>query len=75
MHVAVVGFTQVDDMMLGPLVDNRGPTHTHALLPDSPAIDAGDDSICPDTDQRGVIRPRDGDKDGDARCDVRAFEY
>jgi hypothetical protein len=28
--------------MLGPLADNGGPTWTHALLPGSPAIDAGD---------------------------------
>ncbi len=26
---------------LNSLADNRGPTMTHALLPDSPAIDAG----------------------------------
>ena len=29
--------------MLGPLQDNGGPTFTHALLPGSPAIDAGTD--------------------------------
>jgi hypothetical protein len=28
------------DPLLGPLQDNSGPTFTHALLPDSPAIDA-----------------------------------
>jgi len=27
--------------LLGPLADNGGPTQTHALLPGSPAIDAG----------------------------------
>jgi hypothetical protein len=43
--------------MLGPLADNSGPTPTMALLPGSPAIDAGDDSAAPDTDQRGVGRP------------------
>jgi hypothetical protein len=30
------------DPRLGPLQDNGGPTKTHALLGDSPAIDAGD---------------------------------
>ena len=29
------------DPLLGPLQDNGGPTFTHALLPGSPAIDAG----------------------------------
>jgi hypothetical protein len=42
---------------LGPLADNGGPTPTHALLPGSPAIDAGDDVDCPPADQRGVARP------------------
>lgn len=28
--------------LLGPLADNGGPTQSHALLPGSPAIDAGD---------------------------------
>ena len=54
---------------LAVLQDNSGPTHTHALLPGSPAIDAGD---CSDgtitTDQRGVSRPQ------GAGCDIGAFE-
>jgi hypothetical protein len=43
------------DPMLGPLQDNGGPTFTHALLPGSPAIDAGDPSFTPPPlyDQRG----------------------
>lgn len=32
----------VVDVKLGPLQNNGGPTPTHALLPGSPAIDAGD---------------------------------
>ena len=44
------------DPMLGALEDNGGPTFTHALLPGSPAIDAG--SGTDTTDQRGVSRPQ-----------------
>ena len=61
--------------LLGPLADNGGSTFTHALLPGSPAIDAGS-SDCPPpaTDQRGIARPGDGDGDGTATCDIGAFE-
>jgi hypothetical protein len=43
------------DPVLGPLQDNGGPTFTHALLPGSPAIDAGDPNFTPPPlyDQRG----------------------
>jgi hypothetical protein len=58
---------------LGPLQNNGGPTHTHALLSGSVAIDAAAD--CTDAtgapitdDQRGVARPH------GAACDVGAFE-
>ena len=49
------------------LIDNGGPTATHALMSGSPAIDAGA-APCPATDQRGVSRPQ-----GPA-CDIGAFE-
>ncbi len=54
---------------LGPLADNGGPTLTMALLPGSPAIDAGNTSLAPATDQRGFPRPA-----GPA-ADIGAFEY
>ena len=60
-----------DDPLLGPLADNGGFTQTHALLPGSSAIDAGnsDPAVCPDTDQRGVARPI-----GNG-CDIGAYEF
>jgi hypothetical protein len=62
------------DPRLGPLQDNGGPTLTRALAPASPAIDAGDNATCPNTDQRGASRPVDGNRDGLALCDIGAFE-
>jgi beta-glucanase (GH16 family) len=58
----------VSDAGIGPLGENGGPTWTHALLPDSPALDAADDLVCPATDQRGVLRPQ------GLYCDIGAFE-
>jgi pentapeptide MXKDX repeat protein len=66
--------------LLGPLQDNGGETATHALLPGSPAIDAGDPQGCLGTDgvltsdQRGEPRPMDGDYDRDFRCDIGSYE-
>jgi predicted outer membrane repeat protein len=60
------------DPMLGSLQDNGGPTFTHALLPGSPAIDAGDPKFTPPPyyDQRGPVfwRVRND------RIDVGSFE-
>ena len=60
------------DPLLGPLQNNGGPTFTHALLPGSPAIDAGDPQFTPPPyyDQRGpgFWRVRNG------RIDVGSFE-
>jgi hypothetical protein len=53
---------------LGPLQDNGGPTQTMALLPGSPAIDAGDDTGAPASDQRGFARIVNG------IVDIGAFE-
>ena len=65
---------EVEDPGIGPLEDNGGPTLTYALLDGSPAIDAGDNEECPNNDQRGSIRPADGDDDGSKVCDIGAFE-
>ena len=60
------------DPMLGPLQDNGGPTFTHALLPGSPAIDAGDPSFAPPPffDQRGPGF----DRVSGSRIDIGSFE-
>ena len=75
----------VADAGLAPLANNGGPTLTHALLPTSPALDSGSNSLIanppfsgpPFTDQRGTAFSRivDG-PDGDitARVDAGAFE-
>lgn len=57
------------------LQDNGGPTRTIALVADSPALDAVA-SGCPppETDQRGVRRPQNGNGINAARCDIGAYE-
>jgi len=51
-----------------------GPNNFH-LLPDSPCIDAGTNANCPATDKDGNPRPSDGNGDGQAVCDMGAYEY
>jgi parallel beta-helix repeat protein len=60
------------DPLLGPLQDNGGPTFTHALLPGSPAIDAGDPNFHPPpfNDQRGCPF----DRVFNGRIDIGSFE-
>lgn len=79
----------VADGRLGPLANNGGPTKTHALLSDSPALDAGDNCVvdaahCGEptlpqltTDQRGsgFNRIVDGpDANATATVDIGAYE-
>jgi hypothetical protein len=63
------------DPMLGPLADNGGPTWTHLLSAGSPAVDAGDPASFFDTDQRGYMRPADGDDDWTAEPDIGSVEF
>lgn len=65
--------TGVTDPLLGALADNGGPTKTHAVLPGSPALDAGDPNFAdpPEFDQRGgpgFVRVFGG------RIDIGSFE-
>ena len=67
------------DPLLGPLADNGGPTLTHALLPGSPAIDAGDPAIQFDPDEfdqrgPGFFRVADGNFPDDIVIDIGAYE-
>lgn len=68
------------DPMLGPLQDNGGATFTHALLPGSPAIDAGKNFAAGSTDQRGsgFVRTFDNasiaNANGGDGTDVGAYE-
>jgi serine/threonine protein kinase len=67
--VPIGGLTAHDvggNPLLGPLADNGGPTPTMALLPGSPALNAGLAVSGISTDQRGVAR--------DVDPDIGAFE-
>ncbi len=63
--------------LLGSLANNGGPTQTHALLTNSPAIDKGQSSSL-NTDQRGFTRPVDNpaipNATGGDGSDIGAFE-
>jgi len=59
-----------DDPGLAPLANHGGVGRTHALLPTSAAIDAGNNALGADFDQRGDGHPR----VLGARADIGAFE-
>ncbi|WP_022975694.1 CSLREA domain-containing protein [Nevskia ramosa] len=59
--------------VLHPLALNNWQSPTFALRKGSVAIDAAV-GACPSSDQRRVIRPRDGNGDGIAACDLGSYE-
>ncbi len=67
---AAAGDVTNQNPLLGVLASNGGPTQTRALSVGSPAIDAGNNAMCPATDQRGVARPF----PVAGICDIGAFE-
>jgi predicted outer membrane repeat protein len=73
------GFPGEGNLDLNPRLDvfgdHGGLTQVFALLSDSPAIDQGNPSVCPATDQLGLSRPVDGDRNGSAICDMGASEF
>lgn len=69
------------DPLLGPLQNNGGPTETHALLENSPAIDKAnpegcldEDSLPLNRDQRNFFRPVNATGLATAICDIGAYE-
>lgn len=88
--IGIVGFESIfintdligQNPLLAPLANNGGQTQTHALLPNSPAVNAGNNCVvnanCPagnpfqplTTDQRGSGFPR----QMGANVDIGAFE-
>jgi len=57
-----------EELMLGALASNGGPTMTHLPTADSVAVDTAEDASCPSLDQRGLGRP------GGESCDVGSVE-
>lgn len=73
-HLTAAGDLPNTNPLLVSLADNGGDTLTHALAIGSLAIDGGENGSCPATDQRGRVRPYDGDGNSTAVCDIGAFE-
>ncbi|HEX5036661.1 MAG TPA: choice-of-anchor Q domain-containing protein [bacterium] len=77
--------SEVDPLFdVAGLAENEGPAvgdpdapavlKTVALQSSSPALDAAANAGCPAADERGAARPIDGNGDGEAVCDLGAFE-
>ncbi|OYP38161.1 hypothetical protein CGZ80_02725 [Rhodopirellula sp. MGV] len=76
-HATATGDMRGTDPLLAPLADNNGPTPTHALMANSPAINAGDNDLA--VDSNGVPLNFDQRGEGFARVsgdtvDIGAFE-
>jgi parallel beta-helix repeat protein len=69
-----IPFPGTGEIYANPLLN---PVSGYELLADSPAIDAGDNEICPETDLDSHLRPYDGNDppDGFADCDIGAVEF
>jgi predicted outer membrane repeat protein len=66
----------IGDPMLGALSDQVGAYgQLMPLLTGSPAIDGGNNAVCPEVDPRGRFRSFDGNGDGVQQCDMGAYEY
>ena len=81
--IAGAGTIDINTVLNIMLANNGGPTKTHRLKPNSPAIDAGTNALAVDasnialiSDQRGAGFPRtlDGNGDSTALVDIGAFE-
>jgi CSLREA domain-containing protein len=70
----LAGDLPLTDPQLGPLLPNGGTSPTLVPLVGSPVIDSGNDETCEADDQRGAMRPLDGDGVGGAVCDIGAVE-
>jgi hypothetical protein len=55
-------------------VGNANVNPSFVPQPGSPAIDAGVGAGCPSNDFYGTARPKDGNSDGSAICDIGAVE-
>lgn len=68
-----------DPYLSTDLVDDGSPTHFYSftlITADNKAVDAvpAGNAYCPPNDQRFRNRPADGNSDGQAKCDIGAYE-
>ena len=64
------------DMCADPLLAGALSGMEYGMMPGpgSPAIDAGDNSVCPPVDILSIPRPADDNGDGNAVCNIGAYE-